>query len=90
MAEEQAAEDVSVPESESTGIAPATSFGGPKAMRLNSSVEMMPSVGMPEPSPTTGLVTGRSSTVEVISIQVSSPSSKDRVDYSGSNPNCTM
>jgi len=51
---------------------------------VNSAVEMMPSVGMPEPSPITGLVMVRSSTAKVTSVQVSSPSSKDRVDYSES------
>jgi len=42
---------------------------------------MMPSVGLPKVSPTTGLVTSRFSTVKVTSVQVSSPFSEDRVDY---------
>ena len=46
---------------------------------------MIPFVGMPEPILTTGLVTGKSSNVEVTSVQVSSPSFKDRVDYSRSD-----
>ena len=54
-------------------------------MRPSSSVEMMPSIGMPYQSPTTGLVAVKSLTTEIACAQVSPSSSSEEVDYSRSD-----
>ena len=51
-------------------------------MQLGSSIEMMPSTGMPEQSPTTRLVVAKSPVVEVTPTQVSPSSSSEKVNYS--------
>ena len=55
----------------------------PKDILPGSPVEMMSSAGVPEQSPTTGLLEARLSPVGVLPTPVSFPSSSEKLDYSG-------
>jgi len=70
--------------------APSISLQGQEEMRPSSPIEMMPSIGMPEQSLTTGLVVVRSPAVEIASTQASPSSSNEEVDYSGNMSTGTM
>jgi len=43
----------------------------------------MSTLWVAEPSPTTGLISGKASAIEVLSVQMLSSSSKEHVDFSG-------